>query len=151
MIGVRPTTKTDMNYILDIDLKCFERTWELQQWLEFERDQSSGLLLGTWNSLPVGFSVYNANAIKRLAVKEHYRQHGLGELLLKSTEIVIAKKFDTVTIAITESDNAALLWLTKRGYKARRLLIGSGFYRGEVEDEFLLEKRLKGTENDTHE
>jgi len=148
-MSTRKFQSADLNYILDIDLKCFGDNWEYHQWRETVQDANCGILIGTHRSTPVGFITWTSKdpEILRLGVKPDYQHQGIGSQLLQTVEILLAKQgINEVRLPITESlvlgSGKLLNWLLKRGYSAGCLLRGKGLYAGVTEDKIEFRKLL---------
>ncbi len=156
LTNIRKPESYDLNYILDIDLKCFEDNWSYNEWRETLYDPRFGVLIGTYKGLPVGFIVWFSGTrdglITRLGVKPTYRKRSVGSQLLAAVEVIlIQQNIKEVRFPITESlchpgmTYDVSRWLTTRDYKATTLMHGTGLYCGEKEDEIVFQKFLEGT------
>ncbi len=156
LTNIRKPEPQDLNYILDIDLKCFEDNWSYNEWRETLYDPRYGVLLGTYKSLPVGFIVWFSGTkeglITRLAVKPAYQRKGVGSQLLSAVEVILVQQsIKEVHFPITETlcqpgqPHDVSRWLTKRGYRASALMRGTGLYCGTKEDEIIFQKQLEET------
>jgi len=151
--NIRKPGAQDLNYILDIDLKCFEDTWPHTKWRETVRDPNYGMLIGTYQGLPVGFIVWsNDGVIARLAVKPTYRNKGVGSQLLAAVEVIFSQQtILEVKFPITESlcqpgvSYDMSHWLTNRGYRANGLIKGAGWFSDTKEDQIKFHKFLEGS------
>lgn len=156
LTNIRKPESQDLNYILDIDLKCFEDNWSYHEWREILYDSRYGVLIGTYKSMPVGFIVWFGGAqeglITRLGVKPTYRKKGVGSQLLLAVEVILTQQgIKEVHFPIPESlcqpgtEYDVSKWLTTRKYKAGSLMHGTGVYCGVKEDEIVFQKCLEET------
>jgi GNAT superfamily N-acetyltransferase len=82
---IRATTKKDIHYLLDIDLKCFEFPWTIDEWKTLgERCLGT---IATVNRTPIGFVLFRSDddgdmEIVKIAIKPGYRRHGIASRLL---------------------------------------------------------------------
>ncbi len=153
--NIRKPEAHDLNYILDIDLKCFEDNWSLSNWRETLYDPRYGILIGTYQGTPVGFIVWltaSKSIITRLGVKPNFRNKGVGTQLLSAVEVILGQQnIKELLFPITESlcqpgsPKDISKWLINRGYLAGSLLRGTGRYYGEIEDEIIFHKYLEET------
>lgn len=150
--NIRKPLRGDLNYLLDIDLKCFEDTLSLDEWRERLDDDNYSILIGTLHGKAVGFIIWQDNTIIRFAVKPTYRHMGIGAQLLAAVENTLIQRGKTlVTIQVPESlcvpgktiDVSG--WLRKHHFKAEKLLTGATFFCGVQEDLICFNKLLSGT------
>lgn len=163
LTNIRKPEPPDFNYILDIDLKCFEDNWSYNEWRETLYDSQYGVLIGTYQGLPVGFIVWfndgKRGIITRLGVKPAYRQKGVGSQLLKAVEVILIQQgVKELLFSVTESlcrpgePYDVSKWIIEQGYRVNGLIKGTGLYCGVKEDEigfykFLEETSKHGPEN----
>ncbi len=145
MIEFRPSYKEDAHYLIDIDLKCFDYAWLLEDWRAIANN--SFACVATWNSTPVGMiifsrTMYNDLEVMKLGVKPAYRNHGLGSQLLFNCLLygrdILASR---IVMVIPESricpgDSHDLSqWLSKRGFRAQVPLLHDYYtFYGKPED-----------------
>lgn len=149
--NIRQPQFSDANYLLDIDIKCFDDPWPLDKWKQVLTTSEIHKLVGTSYGCPTGFVVWEQNndflQINRLAVKPTYRNQGTGLQLLKAVCLGARQLLlNRVVIAVPESlccpgnSRDISRWLLKRGFKINGK---SGVLKdftvcfGQVEDAFL--------------
>jgi len=145
--NIRAPQITDINYLLDIDLKCFDDPWDTEKWREIYSDAQYKKLVGTNCGNPVGFVVWCPHSdgiqIVRIAVKPLHRKQGIGSQLLKAVRInALQQKYRKICMVVTESlccpnqgDNIGH-WLNNRGFFANEICKDGSIYCGKVEDAF---------------
>jgi GNAT superfamily N-acetyltransferase len=155
LTNIRKPEPQDLNYILDIDLKCFEDNWSYSEWRTTLADSHYGVLLGTCEGVPVGFIVWfndgKDSLIVRLGVKKDYRNRNVGSQLLQAVEVITHQQgLEALQITVTESlccpntKTDVSSWLIKRGYHASGLVKEAGIFFGQKEDEITFCKYLEG-------
>lgn len=152
IINIRKPKLGDLNYLLDIDLKCFEDSLSLEEWKIFLNDTSCNVLVGTLKGAPVGLIVWKDSTILKLAVKPVYRHKGIGTKLLNSVEnILIQHGYGQISIDVSESlccpgkpiDVSS--WLLSRKFKADKIYKETAIFCGQKEDTIHFVKLLSGT------
>lgn len=151
LTNIRKPEAQDLNYILDIDLKCFDDNWTYTEWRETLRDLKYGVLVGTDQGVPVGFIVWfvgeTSGLITRLGVKPAYKN--VGAQLLASVEVILRQQgIKELHLSMTESlcdpgtPHDRSKELLDCGYRASGLIKGTGRYCGVKEDEINFHKFL---------
>lgn len=157
MSNIRRPQVGDLNFLLDIDLKCFEDNLSLDEWRIFFDDASYKMLTWIIQAVPVGFIIWQENIIVRLAVKPVYRHRGVGSQLLSFVENrLIQQRHQIVMIDVPESlccpgkpvDVSS--WLLKRGYQAEFLHKAATVFCGHTEDLVHFNKNLLKRRTTTH-
>jgi GNAT superfamily N-acetyltransferase len=153
LTNIRKPSAADLNYILDIDLKCFEDNWSLIKWRETVSDPRNGVLIGTYQGLPVGFIVWlsaGKSIVERLGVKASYQNKGVGSQLLSAVEVILTQQgINELIFPVTESrckphtPKDVSKWIIGRGYSATGISRNTGWYYGEKEDEIIFHKFLE--------
>ena len=152
LTNIRKPQPSDLNYLVDIDLKCFEDNLSLDDWRDYLLGQNYNILIGTLKTTPVGLIVWQSNKISKIAVKPAYRHRGVGTKLLVAVENTLMQQgFDFITLDVPESlccpgkpiDSSN--WLGNRRFKASKLISKAGVFCGVVEDIICFEKRLSET------
>ncbi len=154
-VSLRGPTASDVNYVLDVDVKCFDDPWTIENWREVFGDQQKFKLMATYFGSPIGFAVWerthDSMNVIRLAVKPTYRRSGTGSQLLKAIEASAYNlQLFKVTFPVTESlccpgdPRDVSQWLIKRGARAGSIVKNGGFYMGKEEDAFLFNLLVKG-------
>jgi GNAT superfamily N-acetyltransferase len=146
--NIRKPKPADLNYIFDIDLKCFEDYLSIDGWLEYLEGNYS-LLVAIVKGLPVGVIVWQDNIIKRIAVKPANRGNGVGSQLLQAVEnSLVQKGFDLVMINVPESmccpgqPHDVSHWLSERKFLADGVEKDAALYCQQKEDLFRFTKIL---------
>lgn len=159
IFSIRKTTKEDAQYVMDIDLKCFEYPWPTDFW--FEASAYYDIVVGTYYGTPVGMAVYTNGPVicptfcyepndqiitmLKVGVKKSFRNKGLGKLLVNHIKGIAwaAKSRSIVTIApesiCTPSEQDVSGWLRKVGFEGRNIIPGCFTNCGEAEDGYLFE------------
>lgn len=146
MIHVREMTGYDMQTVVDIDLKCCEFPWSLEEWRAAQ--QEFKVFLVTSFGEAVGFAVFSGekdedgNAgvwLRRAAVKPAMRGRGCGKLLVNRT-MQYAREIKALEIRalIPEShcydQRSAGSWLLACGFKASKVFRNQFEHYGALED-----------------
>lgn len=76
----RPLRRVDIDYLVDIDSKCFARPWRIEHW-EQTLKTSRVVVVTHWGT-PVGYVVVKDNVVVRFAVKPNHQRKQLGTKLL---------------------------------------------------------------------
>jgi N-acetylglutamate synthase-like GNAT family acetyltransferase len=153
LTNIRKPEALDINYIVDIDLKCFEDEWNYKTWKNVISDPNFCVLLGTVDGTPVSFIVWAAYKdeayIKRVGVKMRQRGKGIGTQLLNAVEVILKQQgvkrvyfHATESLCRPDSEFNLSLWLKNHGYATSKLMRGTGYYCGLIEDEILFCKLL---------
>lgn len=152
LTNIRKPLRGDLNYILDIDLKCFEDTLSLEEWRQLLDDPDYNVLVGTFQGKAVGFILWQSNNIFRFAVKPTYRHMGVGMRLLMAVENTLIQHGQlTIVIQVPESlccPGRAIdvsCWLNAHDFFAQKLLPGQAIFCGQQEDLICFNKHLSGT------
>lgn|SRR5574340_169139 len=148
--NIRQPLISDLNYILDIDLKCFEDPWDVDTWKEIIKNETYNMFIGTYKTLPVGIVVWTNNIITRIGVKPSYRNNGVGTKLIQAMELAeMQKGTKSLTAFITESLCCPTCvldvskWFVRRGYRGTGIARNKGLFCGVCEDQYIFEKTLE--------
>jgi len=155
LIDIRQPVFSDVNHLMDIDIKCFDEPWSVDRWRAVCGDRLKYKLVGTYFSNPVGFVVWerldNSINVIRLGVKNIYRCSGIGTKLLRAVEeSAYHLKIYRVTFLVPESlccpgDSMDVSrWLLKRGARALSIVENTSVQTGKDEDAFLFSLNVKG-------
>jgi GNAT superfamily N-acetyltransferase len=158
LTNIRKPTLTDVNYLLDIDLKCFEDPWDVNLWRGLCTDTNINKLVGTYYGTPMSFVFWqlltdsDAVTIYRLAVKPKHRNEGTGTQLLKAVELAaLQAHYKTLRIMVPESlccpgqPQDASRWLNNRGFRAQPPIMRDLVtYCGRAEDAFAFNAPVGG-------
>lgn len=149
MLNVRPATGEDVHYLLDIDVKCFDYPWSAEHWRVV--GSTVNIAVATYYGTPIGMVVFaGAESEKgvpfvtmvKLAVKESFRNRGIGETLLL-TVVEFGRKIEStgVRAVVPESSNA-IDWLIKMGFKASGVDRECFDLYGIKEDGYMFQREL---------
>lgn len=93
---MKPTIRfaqvTDINSLLDIDLKSYDYPWTINKWRDVSNDEDYILLIASLKVQPVSMCVWRRKAggeraeIIKLATKPYYQRQGFATLLLNKVE-----------------------------------------------------------------
>lgn len=150
--NIRKPLRGDINYILDIDLKCFEDTLTLEEWRDRLDDDNYNVLVGTLQGKAVGFIMWQDSTIIRFAVKPTYRHMGIGTQLLGAVENTLIQR-GKMCIAMNVPESLCRpgkvidvsCWLKEHRFLAEKLLIGQAIFCGIQEDLICFNKILSET------
>lgn len=83
---VRVAQPSDLNELVDIDIKCYEDAWPLDRWRNLAGASAPVI---TWFGTPVGVGVFRHASptlveIEKLAVKPGHRRMGFSRVMLRS-------------------------------------------------------------------
>lgn len=142
MIKIRKPEVTDLNFILDIDLKSTDDPWTIDQWRGACLNKDSYICLATYFNDPVGFIICNtAGRILKIAIKPTFRNKGVGTKLIETIKYwAVQKNILGLGIVVPESlcyTGNICKWLNKQGFLANGILKDGVKYCGIIEDGFL--------------
>lgn len=128
----------DLTNLLDLERKCFDECWSLEEWKIRLKDC---FVMVADATQPVGFVASrhlpnDMGEIMKLCVLPSYRRNGIGSRLLKeSLSNFGSHKIEEVMLIVPEHDiDVHGPWLAKRGFKAETPLLKDCFtYMGELE------------------
>lgn len=159
IFSIRKATREDLQYVMDIDLKCYEYPWSSDFWHDAASYET---VVGTFYGTPVGMAVF-ANGpvicptfchdvpegvftLLKLAVKERFRRRGLGRMLLNYIKgVAWTAKSETLisivpeSICLPGSKYDASVWLNRMDFEARNIIPACFTNCGEAEDGYLFE------------
>ena len=152
-IDIRQPVVSDVNYLMDIDIKCFENPWTVEKWRAICSDPQIFQLVATYYGSPVGFVIWERTPdvmnILRIGVKPSYRRNGVGEKLLRAVESsAYHLQLFRVTLLVPESlccpgmPRDVSQWLLHKGARAGSIVKGPCL--GYEEDAFLFTLIVKG-------
>jgi ribosomal protein S18 acetylase RimI-like enzyme len=84
-IMIRSAIRDDLQHLFDIDLKCFDIPWTIDEW-KYCGGGESLVHVATVDLTPVGMVIYHPAeclSIVKLAVKPQFRLRGISRLLLE--------------------------------------------------------------------
>jgi GNAT superfamily N-acetyltransferase len=142
---VRGSHYNDANYLLDIDLKCFEQAWSPDAWQALGNSRDTVISVATNFGTPVGFAVLRIEqrdvVILKMAVKPVARRKGVSRRLLDAArQFATENHAEWLRITVPESTiypgpNNLSDWLKAIGFKAITPFIKDHFnVYGETED-----------------
>lgn len=147
LLAIRMGRQSDLNDLVDIDIKSFETAWTPERWEEIERGMEYGINVLAYYGTAVGFVVFNSEdggmRIQKIAIKPQFRGHD-GSVLMIASVMGEAqqKRLDHMFIVIPEyqiypdtSNQSVGIWLNKLGFNATKPLLRNYFNAyGQSED-----------------
>lgn len=152
---VRPAYPTDLNYVMDIDLKSYEYPWTQDDWQTINDDKTYHKFVATLSTRPIGFAIWtkeeNEAVIIRLAVKRSHQRQGAGSRLLEALETdALTNSCSIISIIVPEfnccpkSADDVSQWLLNRGFKTMLPIIPQyALMYGQFVDGFKFIKEIK--------
>ena len=142
MIKIRKPEVTDINALLDVDLKATDDPWTIDHWRGACVNNDTYISLATYFNEPVGFVICNTTGrILKIAVKPTFRNKGIGTRLIEVVKYwATENNILGLGIVVPESlcyNNDMCKWLNKQGFLAGGILKDGAKYYGTVEDGFL--------------
>jgi GNAT superfamily N-acetyltransferase len=142
MIKIRKPEVTDINALLDIDLKSVDNSWTLDQWRGMCVNHDTYVSLATYLNDPIGFIICNTTGrILKIAVKPAFRNKGIGTKLIETVKYwAVENNILGLGIAVPESlcyNSDICRWLNNQGFLASGILKDEVKYCGIIEDGFL--------------
>jgi len=151
-INVRQVMPSDINYLTDIEIKCYEGAKGLDWWRETIKDPNKHAVIAAVHKVPVGFVVWHEATrtsdrtaeVERLAVKPAFRRRGAGTKLLR--DVVTGASIIGLTqlrIVVPESicfpghPDDVSEWLGARQFSAVRIIPDHFEAYGSKEDAFV--------------
>lgn len=129
---IRAATETDLHYLIDIDVKCFYRSWSTEKWKSLILADTIAYVL-SYRTVPVGFVSFSKGEfdgngclrISKLAIKPVHRGRDFASEMLTHV-IKYAKAHSLKNIVFTVGEDLIFNtgpynikdWLTKSGFKA---------------------------------
>jgi ribosomal protein S18 acetylase RimI-like enzyme len=150
LIHVRGARLSDANDLVDIDIKCFDDAWPVDEWNKIGHNAEYAISVATMFGTVIGFGVFkhdedaNDVVIEKLAIKPHYRRKGASQhLLLGGIDYAKTKTAKALTIIVPESTIYPVGnepsnmggWLQAVGFKATKPFLRRRFESyGHYED-----------------
>lgn len=129
---IRAATETDLHYLIDIDIKCFYRSWSTEKWKSMILADTIAYVL-SYRTVPVGFIAFSKDEfdgkpclrISKLAIKLAHRGRDFANKLLAYV-VKYANAHSLKDIVFTVGEDLIFDsgpynikdWLTKSGFKA---------------------------------
>lgn len=162
--SIREAKDEDAQYVMDIDIKCFGYPWTPDFWADTSKTYQT--LVATFYGTPVAMAVYSkgpvicptfcyeapegVHTLLKVAVKEKYRRHGIGKMLVNRVKgNAYSAKSETLlaivpeSLCVPSSSKDASVWLGNCGFRAKQIIPACFTDCGEVEDGFLFESVLR--------
>lgn len=155
---IREAVERDAKFLIDIDVKSYEHTWLPEDWSLAWDDEDTSIYVAVVYGTPIGFMVtereeYDGklfNHIYKIAVKQTYRGHNVGRMLLaRAYEEAKQHGMQYLSIAVPETmtheknPRYCLPWLIKMGFKATGVMREGTALWGTKEDIFVFEYEVK--------
>lgn len=121
-LHLRNADPHDTVYLMQIDVKGYDKAWELEDWRKIANDRNQNVICITNNSLPIAFCAYeiDGNQLKllRLSVLPRNRRQGLGRSMLQWIDrLMHDKRMKRSTCVVPITNTAACNFLKNSGYK----------------------------------
>ena len=155
-IEIRPVKPEDINYLIDVEIKCYEDVKGLDWWREILKNSDHYSVAAAVHKVPVGFIVWQKAAysgdgtdefvaeIERIAVKPAFRRRGAGSLLLRDATVAAhTVGLHKLMLIVPESlcfpghPNDVSEWLLHRNFRATGILGQHFDSYGTKEDAFV--------------
>lgn len=129
---IRAATETDLHYLIDIDVKCFYRSWSTQKWKSLILADTIAYVL-SYRTVPVGFVSFSKDEfdgneclrISKLAIKPVHRGRDFAsEMLIHVVKYAKAHSLKSIVFTVGEDliYNCGAYniqgWVRKSGFKA---------------------------------
>lgn len=132
MYEIRAATETDLHYLIDIDVKCFYRSWEVEKWKSLILADTIAYVL-SYRTVPAGFVSFSKGEfdgkpclrISKLAIKPNHRGRNFASEMLNHV-IKYAQSHSLNSIVFTIGEDLIFNsgpyniqeWVQKVGFKA---------------------------------
>lgn len=132
MYEIRAATETDLHYLIDIDVKCFYRSWSTEKWKSLILADTIAYVL-SYRTVPVGFVSFSKDdfdghpclRISKLAIKPVHRGRDFANgMLTHVVKYAQAHNLNSIVFTIGEDliYNSGSYniqdWVRKAGFKA---------------------------------
>lgn len=129
---IRAATETDLHYLIDIDVKCFYRSWSTEKWKDLILADTIAYVL-SYRTVPVGFVSFSKDEfdghpclrISKLAIKTAHRGRDFAsEMLTHVVQYANAHSLKIIVFTIGEDliynpgPYNIKDWVQKVGFKA---------------------------------
>lgn len=151
-INVRQVVASDINYLTDIEIKCYEDAKGLDWWRETIKNPEKHAIIAVGHKVPIGFVVWSEAPkasdhtadVERLAVKPAFRKRGAGTMLLRDV-ITQARILDLTQLRLVVPESLCFPghpddvseWLRVRQFSAVRIIKDHFEAYGYKEDAFV--------------
>ena len=137
--SLRKAQITDINNMIDIDIKSYMYPWSLKQWRAVTIDPACDITVATIKMEPIAVCIWQKNSkneaeILKLATKPAYRGHAAGTLLLHSVSLAAVKQgLKRIIIIIPEINcfpghpDDVSVWLLERMFTAVKPILKDRF------------------------
>ncbi|MCI0366552.1 MAG: GNAT family N-acetyltransferase [Phycisphaerales bacterium] len=148
-VELRPPRDSDLNDLMDIDLKCFATPWEYQDWII--SGSECGICVATRSGRAVGFAAGRhvicepeSFCLLKVGVRKHHRLRRVGSKLMKAMmDYARLLGFDSIHTVIAESlAYECHGWLARFGFRATGVTNDAFINYGTLEDAIRFDKPL---------
>lgn len=149
IVELRWPRDSDLNDLIDIDLKCVATPWEYQEWVM--GGPECGISVAVVNGRVVGFAAGRqiiaepeSFRLLKVGVRKHHRLYGVGSQLMNAmVDYARLRGFDTIHTVIAESlAYTCHRWLARFEFKATGVFDEAFFNYGTFEDGIRFDKQL---------
>lgn len=122
-IEVRDMLNSDLDKVLEIENLCFKAPWKKDDlYREINDNKLAVMSVVTVDEKVVGFcdywNTFDSGTICQIAIHPNYQHQSLGTKLLEEVfKDAKAKKVRTLTLEVRESNNKAINFYLKHGFK----------------------------------
>ena len=154
-LNIRPGGDRDVNFVKDLDLKCYHYPWTPEQWGKTVGDDPAKWCLATIRDRPLGFAIWRIAPgeiiLNRLGVLPDSRKQGIGtELLRHVIRYAGARQAQKITLRVPEihcfpgHPDDVSAWLLTRGFRAEPPVVREYAYMyGQWVDGFCFVKPIE--------
>lgn len=155
---IRAATETDLHYLIDIDIKCFYRSWDIQKWESLILADTIAYVL-SFRTVPVGFVSFSKDEfdgneclrISKIAIKPLHRGRNFAsEMLTHVVKYARAHSLKSIVFTVGEDiiynpgPHNIQEWIRKIGFKAVGVTPGIDILHGKSIDGINYVLELKG-------
>jgi GNAT superfamily N-acetyltransferase len=154
-LNVRPGGDRDVNFVKDLDLKCYHYPWTPEQWSATVGADPAKWCIATIRDRPVGFAIWRQaggkGLLQRLGVLPDSRKQGIGaELLRHVMKCVKTRGGVELSLVVPEihcfpgHPDDVSAWLLTRGFRAEPPIVPEYAYMyGQWVDGFCFVKPIE--------
>ena len=154
MIEVRPGRKEDIQYVLDIDVKCFDDPWSPDKW----RKDELSVAVGTVHKTPVGvvvFEIINTRKqqcvrMDKIAVKPGFRNRGIAKALVQEVRnccmyngLLYIETIIPESMCVPDTPRDVTGFLSKVGFRGFGIKRDAFTDMGQPEDGYIFRLEIK--------